>query len=400
MNKVVVTGMGAVSSIGCGTDKFWNNLIDGKCGIKTFTRVDPDKFDTKVGAEADGEFEELIKKYFTKRQLNSTTVSTRMALASAGEAVDDSGIDFTAVEGTRAAVIYGVTTTTYVSEKEKERNFILKDMPSNVPSLLSAKYGINGPSFNLSCACSSAGYAVSMAANLIETGMFDVVIAGGMSGCISDPIVRGFSQILALSVNPDPETACRPFTKNRDGFIMGEGAGTLILESEEHAKKRNAKIYARLAGYGMYSEASDMTCPLEDGAGMKIVMERALEKAGLGINDIDYINAHGTSTNLNDKYETRAIKDLFGEKAYSIPVSSIKSSIGHTLAGGSALEAIASIKAINTGIIPATIHFDEPDPDLDLDYVPNKAREHEVKRALSNSFGFGGQNVSLIFEKY
>jgi len=399
MNKVVVTGIGAVSSIGCGVEKFWNNLISGQCGIKELTRVNTEDLDVKVGAEADPEFETLSKNYYTKRQLNSSTVSSRMALASAGEAVDDSGIDFDACDRSKAAVIYGVTNISWVDEKEKQKNFILKDMPSTAPSLIAAKYGLNGPSFNVSCACSSSGYAISLGAQMIEAGLLDVVIVGGMSSVISHQLVRGFSQILALSVNPDPATACRSFTKNRDGFVMGEGSATLILESEEFAKKRNAKIYARLAGYGMYGEASDMTCPLEDGAGMKIVMEKALAKAGLGINDIDYINAHGTSTNLNDKYETMAIKNLFGDQAYKIPVSSIKPSIGHTLAGGSALEAVACIKALETGVIPATIHYDEADPDLDLDYVPNTARKHEVKRVLSNSFGFGGQNVSIIFEK-
>ena len=203
-----------------------------------------------------------------------------------------------------------------------------------------------------------------------------------------------------MSSNPDPNTACRPFSKNRDGFIMGEGAGTIILESETSAKKRNAKIYSQLAGYSFFSEASDMTAPMENGEGMKIVMEAAIEKSGLSVNDIDYINAHGTSTGLNDKYETFAIKNLFGERAYKIPVSSTKSSIGHTLGAGSALESIASIKALNEGVIPPTLHYDEPDPNLDLDYVPNKARKSELRAVLSNSFGFGGQNSTLIYTKY
>lgn len=401
MEKVLVTGMGAITSIGNNVNEYWENLIQGKCGIDKITRIDVEKHDTVVAAQVDDTFETLVKNYWTKRQLNTVTKPVRMLLAAAGEAVDDSGVDFSAMDTRRIAVILAVTDPGYVdAERDTNKNIILKDMVSAAPALISAKYGIHGASFSMACACASSGYAISMSAHLIETGFYDMVITGGLSGFVTHDRLSGFNQILAMSSNPDPNTACRPFSKNRDGFIMGEGAGTIILESETSAKKRNAKIYSQLAGYSFFSEASDMTAPMENGEGMKIVMEAAIEKSGLSVNDIDYINAHGTSTGLNDKYETFAIKNLFGERAYKIPVSSTKSSIGHTLGAGSALESIASIKALNEGVIPPTLHYDEPDPNLDLDYVPNKARKSELRAVLSNSFGFGGQNSTLIYTKY
>ena len=227
-----------------------------------------------------------------------------------------------------------------------------------------------------------------------------MVVCGGISNTVTHLVISGFNQLLAMSVNPDPATAARPFTKNRDGFIMGEGGGTVIIESEESAKARGAKIYCELAGAAMCSEAFNLTAPKTDGTGMSISMRMALENASMSPDEIDYINAHGTSTGLNDLYETMAIKVVFGERAYDIPVSSVKASIGHTLAACGALEAIACVKAINTGIVPPTIHYDEPDPELDLNYVPNKPQEHTVNAAISNSFGFGGHNATLVFRKY
>ena len=227
-----------------------------------------------------------------------------------------------------------------------------------------------------------------------------MVITGGISNIVSHETITGFNQLLAMSANPDPETACRPFTKNRDGFIMGEGSGAVILESEESALKRNAHIYCEFSGASMYDEAYNLTAPLTDGQGMVESMKLAIENAGIAPEKINYINAHGTSTGLNDAYETAAIKEVFGSNAGNIPVSSIKAAIGHTLGAGGVLEAIACIKAIESGIIPPTIHYDEPAPECDLDYVPNTARKHHVDAALSNSFGFGGHNATLIFSKY
>lgn len=403
MENVVITGMGAVTSIGSNVNEFWNNLVESKCGIKKISRISTEGHETTLAAQVTDEFETLVKNYWTKRQLNSTTESMRMALASAGEAVDDSkvSIENNDCDPNRVGVIYGVVNSGLVDvEKVKTNNYILRDMPSTVPALISTKYGFHGASFNLSCACATSGYAISLAAQLIESGVYDVVITGGLSGTVSHGVISGFNQLFAMSTNPDENSACRPFTKDRDGFIMGEGSGTIVLESETFARKRNAHIYARLKGHAVYSESSNMTAPIADGEGMRIVMDNAIKKGGLTIDDIDYINAHGTSTVLNDKYETTAIKNLFGQRAYDIPVSSIKAAIGHTLGAGSVLEAIASIKAINTGIIPPTVHYNIPDPELDLDYVPNNARKKDIRTVLSNSFAFGGQNASLIFQKY
>lgn len=401
MKKVVITGMGAVTAIGNTVNDYWNNLIGGKSGLRTFTRIPPDNHDTTVAAEVDDSFEAETSKYWKKRQLNSTTAIVRMGLASAGEAVEDSGITAENTDGNRMAVIYGVVDNSYYDyETVSPLNQTLRRMPNTLPALVSMKYGAKGPSFNLSTACASAAYAVTLGKQFIESGLCDVVIAGGISNTVTHNIITGFNQLLAMSANPDPDTASRPFTKNRDGFIMGEGGGTLILESEEHAKARNAKIYCELAGAVMLSEAYNLTAPKTNGEGMAVSMKAALENASMAPECIDYINAHGTSTNLNDLYETMAIKEVFGEKAYDIPVSSVKAAIGHTMGAGGALEAIACIKAIETGIVPPTVHYDEPDPELDLNYVPNKAQNHTVNAALSNSFGFGGHNSTLIFRKY
>lgn len=400
MRNVVVTGMGAVTSIGETVPKYWENLIAGKCGMRKITRISTDEHDTTVAAEVDDDFEALVKKYFKKRQLNPTTRMVRMGLASACEAIEDCGIDPETYDGNRVSVIYGIIDASYRDAEKDNKNITLKEMPSLLPAMIEIKYGFKGASFNLSTACASSAYAIALGKMFIESGVSDMVVVGGIGQSVNHDIIRGFNQIMAMSVNPDPETACRSFTKNRDGFIMGEGAGTIILESEESALKRNAKIYCRLLGASMCGEAGDLTAPLTNGEGMLYSIRLAMENAGLDADSIDYINAHGTSTGLNDKYETMAIKSYFGERAADIPVSSVKPAIGHTLAAGGVLEAIASIKAIETGIIPPTIHFDEADPELDLDYVPNTAKIKEINTALSNSFGFGGHNSTLIFGKY
>ena len=296
------------------------------------------------------------------------------------------------------AVIYGVIDNSLEdAELDRPLNITLRKMPSELPALLSIRYGLTGAAFNVSTACASSAYAMALGKQMIEAGMYDTVIVGGVSNTVTHSIIKGFNQLLAMSVNPDPATACRPFTRDRDGFIMGEGAGTLILESEQTARARGARIYCRLAGAHMNSEAHNMTAPKTNGTGMALTMAAALQNAGIRPDELDYINAHGTSTNLNDLYETMAIKSLLGERAYQVPVSSIKAAIGHTLGAGGALEAIACVKAIETGILPPTIHYDTPDPALDLDYIPNKARAQRIRTALSNSFGFGGHNASLVF---
>ena len=363
MNKVVVTGLGAVTAIGNNMGEYWENLIAGKSGMKTIDRIPLENHDTTVAAQVDDSFEKETSKYWKKRQLGATTRSTRMALASAGEALEDAG-DISGVDKKRVAVVYGVIDNSYDdAELDKPFHVTLKRMPSEIPALISIKYGFAGPAFNVSTACASSAYALALGKQFIASGMYDMVIVGGVSNIVSHVQLTGFNQLLAMSANPDPETACRPFSKNRDGFIMGEGGGTVVLESEASAKNRNARIYCELAGASMIGEAFNLTAPKTDGVGMAESMRLALEDAGMNPDEINYINAHGTSTNLNDLYETMAIKDVFGEQAKQIPVSSIKASIGHTLGAGGALEAIACIKAIETGIIPPTLHFDEDETD-------------------------------------
>lgn len=401
MKKVVITGIGAVTAIGNTAPDFWEGLISGKCGMGTFTRIPTDNHDSTVAAEVDDSFEAEAAKYWKKRQLNATTTSTRMGLASAGEAIADSGITAENCNVGRVGMVFGVIDNSYEdAELDKPLNITLKRMPNEIPALVSIKYGFTGPAFNVSTACASSAYAMALGKQFIESGLCDIVITGGLSNTVTNQVVSGFNQLLAMSVNPDPNTAARPFTKNRDGFIMGEGGGTVILESEESAKARGAKIYCELAGASMYSEAHNLTAPKTDGTGMAETMRLALSNADIAPDTVDYINAHGTSTGLNDLYETMAVKEVFGERAYDIPMSSIKASIGHTLGAGGALEAIACIKSIETGIVPPTLHYDEPDPELDLNYVPNKAQEHKVDVAISNSFGFGGHNATLVFRRY
>ena len=401
MKKVVITGLGAVTSIGNTVDEYWEGLISGKCGMRTITRIPLEGHDTTVAAEVDASFEAQASKYWKKRQLNATTVITRMGLAAAGEAIEDSGIDTSSYNGSRVGVVYGVIDTSYEdAELDKPLNVTLKKMPNELPALISIKYGFGGPAFSLSTACASSAYAIALGKQFIENGTCDMVICGGIANTITNLSITGFNQLLAMSVNPDPATAARPFTKNRDGFIMGEGSGTVVLESEESAKARGAKIYCELAGAAMNSEAFNLTAPKTDGTGMAETIRMALNNASMSPDEVDYINAHGTSTGLNDLYETMAVKAVFGDRAYDIPMSSVKASIGHTLGAGGALEAIACVKTINTGIVPPTIHYDDPDPELDLNYVPNTAQKHTVNAAISNSFGFGGHNAVLVFKKY
>ena len=401
MKKVVVTGIGSICALGLNTDEFWEGLISGKSGMRTITRIPLEKHDTTVAAEVDDAFEAVASKYWKKRQLSATTKATRMGLAAAGEAIDDCGADFSTLNGKRIAIVFGVSDNSYEDDElDIKPNATLKRMPSAIPAMLAMKHGIEGATSDVSTACASSGYAAALGKLLIQSGMYDMVITGGLSNTVSNIVVSGFNQVLAMSVNPDPDTASRPFTKNRDGFIMGEGSGCIILESEEHAKARGARIRCELAGASMTCEAFNMTAPKTDGEGMAEAIQAALDDAGMSPDEIGYINAHGTSTNLNDLYETMAIKKVFGENAYNIPVSSIKAAIGHTLVAGGALEGIACIKALETGILPPTVHFDEPDPELDLNYIPNKAIKKDIKAAASNSFGFGGNNSTLIFRKY
>ena len=400
--KVVVTGMGAVTSVGLDLESYWKGLMEGRSGVTEITRFSTENYAVKTAAVVDDAFEELASKYMNKRKKKLMTRITRISVVASEEAIEDSGLDFEACDKTRIAVIQGAISTSYRNDEQEppEHNMVIKDTPSFPAAYISMLHGIEGPSFNVSTACASSAYAIALAYDYIRSGLYDVVIAGGVGNTVQEYLIQGFDQIFAMSSNPDPKTACRPFSAGRDGFVSGEGAGALVLESESFAKARNARIYAEVAGYGLTSEAYDATSPKPDGEGMASCMSKALKKANMQPDDIDYINAHGTSTNLNDKYETMAIKTVFGEHAYKLPVSSTKSMIGHTLGASGALEAIACVKAIETGMLPPTINYDTPDPELDLDYIPNQARKCEIETALSNSFGFGGHNASLVFKKY
>lgn len=403
-NRTVITGIGMITSLGMDVESNWTNLKEGRSGVKKVTLFDAEEYQTQIAAEIDSKaLEEIAKKELSRRTRKQMTRTTRMSTIAAIEAIKDSGIDLDKYDKTRIAVILGVITTSY---NENERNesgshYVVKTMPNAPSAWISILYGIEGPNFNVSTACASSAYAISLAHMLIQTGQVDIAIVGGVDSQIEPNYFRGFNQILAMSVrNDSPETACRPFSKSRDGFVMGEGAGIMVIESEKIALERNAHIYGELAGAAITSEAGDITAPKENGVGMAKTMKTALSNAGVSIDEVDYINAHGTSTYLNDKYETLAIKECFGNRAKEIAISSTKSMHGHTLAAAGAIEGIITLLSIENSIIVPTINYFEPDKELDLDYVPNYARKQDIRVALSNSFGFGGHNATLVFKKY
>jgi len=395
--------MGMVTALGLDLESNWSNLLQGKSGISRITLFDPSNLETQIAAQVSEELEEVAKKKISRRIIKQTTRVTRMLLVAADEAISHSKIDFNKYDKTRIAVIMGVVTTGYNdNEKAKsESHMIVRAMPNAPGAWVTLLYGLEGPCFSLATACASSAYAIGLGQQMIRSGIADVVIAGGVDAHVTPEYINGFNQIMAMSVrNDSPSTACRPFTLSRDGFIMGEGAGVMVLESEKSALERNAPICGEIAGYALTSEATDITAPKENGAGMAKTMEKALENAGIGIDEVDYINAHGTSTYLNDKYETFAIKSCFGDRAKEIPVSSSKSMVGHTIAASGVVEGIITLMSIKNSIITPTINYSEPDPELDLDYVPNVAREKNINVALSNSFGFGGHNATVVYKKY
>ncbi|HZX61979.1 MAG TPA: beta-ketoacyl-[acyl-carrier-protein] synthase family protein [Bacteroidales bacterium] len=401
--RVVVTGMNIISSLGLDLQTNWNNLVAGKSGVKKISLFDASENITWIAAEVPSEFEEFSRKYIKKRAGSQMTRVTKMCVACAKEAVEKSGINFELMDKSRCSVILGVVNTGN-SSTEKEtthQNRIFKSMANSMSAWISLDYQLMGPNFVVNTACASSAYAISLGYEMIRNNQADVVIVGGADSIVNFEEIEGFNSLYAISVENDPpEKASKPFSKNRDGFVIGEGAGILILESEASAKKRNAVIYAEIAGYAITSEGYNIMAPMKDGEGMAFTMEKALQNAGIYKEEVDYINAHGTSTELNDRYETMAIKKVFGDQAYNIPVSSSKSMIGHTIGAAGAIEGIITILSIQNSILTPTINLDQPDPDLDLDYVPNQSREKEVNIALSNSFGFGGHNATLVFRKY
>jgi 3-oxoacyl-[acyl-carrier-protein] synthase II len=401
--KVVVTGMNIISSLGIDLKTNWDNLVAGKSGVRMISLFNPDDSLTKIAAEVPSEFEVHSKQFIKKRAGSQMTRVTKICFVCAKMAIEYSGLNFDLLDKTRCAVILGaVNAGNSSSEKDTTpQNTIFKSMTNSMAAWISLEYQLLGPAFSVNTACASSAYAIGLAYEMIRNDQADVVIVGGADSIINKEEIAGFNSLYALSVQNDiPENASKPFAMNRDGFVIGEGAGILILESETSAMRRNAEIFAEIAGYAFTSEGYNIMAPKIDGEGMAVTMEKALKNANVQKDEVDYINAHGTSTELNDKYETMAIKKVFGDKARQIPVSSSKSMIGHTIGAAGAIEGIITIQSIVNGILTPTINLDIPDPELDLDYVPNKSRKKEINVALSNSFGFGGHNATIVFKKW
>ncbi|QNK62920.1 beta-ketoacyl-ACP synthase II [Pedobacter sp. PAMC26386] len=413
LKRVVVTGLGALTPIGNTIPEFWDNLLKGVSGAAPITSFDTEKFKTKFACELKNFNPE---DFLEKKEARKLDPFVQYAIASTDEAVKDAGFDFSQMDTNRVGVIWGTGIGGIKTFLEEMRNyfagdgtprinpfFIPKMIIDIVPGHISIKYGLRGPNFATVSACASSTNAMIDAFNYIRLNMADVIISGGSEAIINEAGIGGFNAMHALSTrNDDPSTASRPFDKDRDGFVAGEGAGTIILEELEHAKARGAKIYAELVGGGMSADANHITAPHPQGLGAKMVMTNALRDAGLTTGDIDYINVHGTSTSLGDISETSAIVNLFGEDAYKLNISSTKSMTGHLLGAAGAIEAIAAIMAVQNDIVPPTInHFtDDPAFDPKLNFTFHKPQKRLVRAALSNTFGFGGHNASVIFKKY
>lgn len=412
MNKqrVVITGIGMITPLGNDVKTTWNGIVGGRSGIGPLTRRDAEKFPVKVAGEAK-DFDPA--NYIDKKEARKMDRFTQFAVAASLEAVHDAGIKVGEnVDAERIGVWIGSGIGGMDTHEEQFRRFeekgykrvspffipmMIPDMASGQVSILTGAKGVNACTVT---ACASGANSIGDAFKVIQRGDADVMIAGGTEAPITDLALAGFSSMTALSFNPDPETASRPFDKNRDGFVMGEGAGILILESLESAIRRKANIYGEIVGYGATADAHHITTPAPGGEGGARAMKLALDDAGVKPEDIQYVNAHGTSTFYNDLYETQAIKSVFGEHAYQVAVSSTKSMTGHLLGAAGAIEAVFSILAIKEGVLPPTINYETPDEEVDLDYVPNEARKTDIQAVLSNSLGFGGHNVSLVFKKY
>ncbi len=408
--RVVVTGMGCISPVGNTVEETWSALLAGKSGAGAITHFDPSKHKTRFAAEVKG-FDAVS--VFGAREARKMDRFTQFALLTAAQALDHAGLTIDDSNRDRVGALIGtgiggVGTLMEQSDILRERGadrvspFLIPMMISDsAAGMLAIRVGARGPNMSLATACASGNNAIGEAVEMIRRGAADAMIAGASEAALVPITIAGMNVMGALSTrNEDPLTASRPFDKTRDGFLMGEGAGMLILEELEYAKARGATILSEITGYGTTDDAHHISAPAENGAGAAISMRLALEDAGLTLTDIHYINAHGTSTSLNDKSETAAIKSVFGKQAYAIPISSTKSMTGHLLGASGAVEAIFSIQAIRESILPPTINYNTPDPECDLDYVPNKPRSVAVKHAMSNSFGFGGHNATLVISRY
>ena len=408
--RVVITGLGAVTPLGNTAEEFWTSLIEGKSGIGPITRFDSTGFATRIAGEVKG-FDAL--KFVDKKDDRKLDLYLKYALACAVMAVEDAGLDPAKEDGNRFGVLVGsgigglgtlLDSHKTLLDKGPDRvsPFFIPMLIINMASgLISMRFGARGPNSSVVTACATGNHAIGDATRIIQRGDADVMIAGGAEAIIIPLTIAGFCQMKAMSTrNDEPIKASRPFDAERDGFVAGEGGGLVVLESLEHARRRDARIYAEVVGYGMTGDAHHMTAPDPEGDGAARAMAAALRDAALEPQAVDYINAHGTSTPYNDKFETIAIKRVFGEHAKRLPVSSTKSMTGHLLGAAGGIEAVATTLTIYHGVLPPTINYEKPDPDCDLDYVPNQARKQDVEVALSNAFGFGGTNAILAFRKY
>lgn len=411
--KVVITGLGAVTPIGNNLSEFHNGLLAGKSGSGPITKFDATDYKTKFACEVKGfnPAEEILN----KKEIQRMDLFSQYAMEASSQAIADSGLDLENIDRERAGVIIGSGIGGMWTYHQQQENLYNRDgkpdriSPFFVPMLISdiaaghvaIKWGLKGPNYATVSACATSSHSIADALMLIQRGDADVMVVGGSEAVVCPMGVGGFNAMKALSQNNEEfETASRPFDKSRDGFVIGEGAGILVLETEEHAKARGARIYAEIAGFGLTDDAYHITAPAEGGEGAVRSMKLAMKDAGVSINDVDYINAHGTSTPFNDKSESSAIKSVFGDKAYNMLVSSTKSMTGHLLGAAGAVEAVATALAIKHGFVPPTINYNTQDPECDLNYVPNKSIESKINVALSNTFGFGGHNATICFKSY
>jgi 3-oxoacyl-[acyl-carrier-protein] synthase II len=408
--RVVVTGLGLVTPVGTGLDNAWSNILQGKSGIGPITRFDTTKHETKIA----GEVRDLKpEEYISAKELKRMDLFVQYALAATKMAMDTAGLDMASEDATRAGVVVG-TGLGGLPTLEKYHQVLLERGPDRIspffipmlianmaPGQIAITHGLKGPNLCIVTACATGAHCIGDATRVIQYGDADVMVAGGTEANLTPLTVGGFNAMKALSTRNDaPEKASRPFERDRDGFVVAEGSGIVILEEMEHALKRGATIYAEVAGYGYNGDAHHITAPCPDGEGSTNCMRMALRDAGMAPEEIDYINAHGTSTKLNDFTETLSIKNIFGDRAYKIPVSSTKSMTGHLLGAAGAIEAVFSVLSIRDQMCPPTINYENADPECDLDYVPKLARKHAISAVLSNSFGFGGTNCTLIFRKF
>jgi len=407
--RVVITGMGAITPLGNDVDSFWKNLCDGKSGIDRITRFDPEKFDTRIAAEVK-DFDP--QDYVDKKEAKRMDRYTQFAMAAAKMAVEDADLDWSRENSQRFGVILGTgvggletmekqAVILHTKGPRRVSPFFIPMMIANMAAdQISIAYGAKGMNSTVVTACASGTNAIGEAYRAIREGYADIMITGGAEAAVTPLSLAGFSSMKALSRrNDEPQKACRPFDKDRDGFVLGEGAGVLVLESYGHAMKRGARILAEMAGYGLTGDAYHITAPAPEGEGGARAMKEALDDGNMAPGDIDYINAHGTSTEYNDKTETSAIKSVFGD-ATKVAVSSTKSMTGHLLGAAGGIEAIVLIKALQDQFIPATMNYSTPDPECDLDYVPNHGRKATITADMSNSFGFGGQNACIVMKKF